>query len=366
MATETTDIRSNPQEQIAHAAEVVGTGEDRQKVFEAVCFGKKKIKLISEIEKRTGLSHKRVLEEGARLHNGKIVKKTKVNGEMAYEKDDWFSSRLKLILKLAKDPKALEKFPTRSNPRPTTANVINVNFSAPKNMVDAREVKIDDIDSFEKVKAVPLSPKETLLPIGENAFQAGLQKIIQEEGEHNDWGGETDDLFSSRLLFKGQRMSVAFGLKGRGTKGKLVPKKMGKDGDQIQRLFRAPADVFLVQYWGQVDESIVEEMKNMAIARSFLEKKTIYYGIIDGQDTRRIITGYRELFPQDILQDKPVTEPPPPSPPDNGTASEMSSPNHISDQLLEETDRQESEAPTGEKSVQSFVDESIAPQKSRG
>ena len=140
---------------------------------------------------------------------------------------------------------------------------------------------------------------------------------------------------------------------------------MGKDGDQIERLFRAPADVFLVQYWGQVDESIVEEMKNMAIARSFLEKKTIYYGIIDGQDTRRIITGYRELFPQDILQDKPVTEPPP-SPPDNGTASELSSPNHISDQLLEETDRQESEAPTVEKSVQSFVDESIAPQKSRG
>jgi len=83
LTTETTDVRSNPNEQIYHAAKVVGPGEDRAKVFEAICFGKKKIKLISEIEKRTGLSHKRVLEEGARLHNGKIVKKTKVNGEMA-------------------------------------------------------------------------------------------------------------------------------------------------------------------------------------------------------------------------------------------------------------------------------------------
>lgn len=343
MTTETTDVRSNPNEQIAHAAKVVGPGEDRAKVFEAICFGKKKIKLISEIEKRTGLSHKRVLEEGARLHNGKIVKKTKVNTEMAYEKDDWFSSRLKLILKLAKDPKALEKFPTKSNPRPTAANVINVNFSAPKNMVDAREIKIDEIDSFEKVKEVPLSPKEALVPVGENAFQGGLQKIIQEEGEQNDWGGETDDLFSSRLLFKGQRVNVAFGLKGRGTKGKLVPKKMGKDGDQIQRLFRAPADVFLLQYWGQVDESIVEEMKNMAIARSFLEKKTIYYGIIDGQDTRRIITAYRELFPPDMLQNKLLTEQTP-SPPDSGTGSTMLSSNHISGELLEETNRGESEA----------------------
>ena|SRR2546426_9230664 len=300
MTTETTDIRSNPNEQIAHAAKVVGPGEDRAKVFEAVCFGKKKIKPISEIEKRTGLSHKRVLEEGARLHNGKIVKKTKVNGEMAYEKDDWFSSRLKLILKLAKDPKALEKFPTKSNPRPASSNIINVNFPAPKDMVDAREIKIDGIDSFQKVREVRLSPKQKLMPIGENAFQAGLQKIIQEDGIHNDWGGETDDLFSSRLVLNGQRVNVAFGLKGKGTSGKLVPAKMGKQGDQIQRLFRAPADVFLVQYWGQIDESILVEMNAMAITRSFYEKKIVYYGAIDGQDTQRLILAYREHFPQEV------------------------------------------------------------------
>jgi hypothetical protein len=128
-------------------------------------------------------------------------------------------------------------------------------------------------------------------------FQQGLQKIIGEQGIFTDWGGETDDLFSTRLLFKGQRATVAFGLKGKGTRGILVPAKMGKNGDQIPRLFRAPAEIFLVQYWGQIDESILEQMKNMAITKSLMEQgKTICYGIIDGQDTQRIMSAYPQHF----------------------------------------------------------------------
>src|SRR5205809_3163280 len=166
MTTETTDVRSNPNEQIHNAASVIGGAEDRRKVFEAICFGKKKVKLISEIESRTGLSHKRVLEEGAKLHNARLVVKTKVNGEMAYAKDDFLSSRLKKIFKLAGDPKALAEFPTKSNPKASPSSVINVNFAAPKNMVDTKVVRIDDIDSFQKVKDVPPSPKSKLAPIG--------------------------------------------------------------------------------------------------------------------------------------------------------------------------------------------------------
>lgn len=305
MTSETTDVRSNPNEQIAHAASVIGKSEDRRKVFEAICFGKKKIKLISDIESRTKLPHKRVLEEAVRLHNAKLTKKGKVNGQMAYEKDDFLSSKLKLILKLAGDPKALAEFPTKSNPRTSPSNVINVNFPAPKNMVDTKVVMIDDIDSFQKVKDVPLSPKPKLAPIGENVFQAGLQEILQEEGTFNDWGGETDDLFSNRLVLGGKRIDVAFGLKGGGTKGKLVPGKMGKDGDQIQRLFRAPAEVFLVQYWGQIDESILDQMRLMATAKSLFEKRTIYYGIIDGQDTQRLVQAYQEHFPQEPSKPEP-------------------------------------------------------------
>ncbi len=84
---------------------------------------------------------------------------------------------------------------------------------------------------------------------------------------------------------------------------------MGKDGDQTQRLFRAPADVFLVQYWGQMDESILEQMRLMVTATSLFEKRTNYYGIIDGQDTQRIILAYQEYFPQEASRPEPEVEP---------------------------------------------------------
>jgi len=57
---------------------------------------------------------------------------------------------------------------------------------------------------------------------------------------------------------------------------------MGKRGDQIQRLFRSPADVYMIQYWGQIDESIIEQMEKLATAKSALELRKIFYGVIDG------------------------------------------------------------------------------------
>ena len=98
------------------------------------------------------------------------------------------------------------------------------------------------------------------------------------------------------MLKKGKRISAAFGLKGRGTKGILVPKKMGKRGDQITRLFRAPAELFLIQYWAQIDESILEAMATQAKLKSLYDAKKIYYGIIDGQDTARLLTAYPKAF----------------------------------------------------------------------
>lgn len=162
-------------------------------------------------------------------------------------------------------------------------------------MVNAKQITIDDIDSFSQVRG--LTSNQNFHPTDESKFKEGLQKILGEQGIFQDWGGESDDLFSTRLILSGERKNVAFGLKGKGTVGVLTPKKMGKRGDQIQRLFRAPADVFLVQYWGQVNESVIEQMKHFAIAKSVLEERKIYYGLIDGQDTLRILAAYPECFP---------------------------------------------------------------------
>jgi hypothetical protein len=298
MSIDVTDVRSNPQDQIAHAATVIGRSEDCRKVFSAIYQDKKKIKAVSEIVNMTSLPRVRVLQEAGKLGNNDIVKKTKVGKELAYEKYPFYTENKNKVLKLAGNKESLEKFPTKTHPRITELSIsgpgATISISFPKKMADANQITVNDIDSFAKVKN--LSPGQSPAPIEEKKFKQGMQKILGEQGTFQDWGGELDDLFSTRLILYGKRKNVAFGFKGKGTTGILTPNKMGKRGDQIQRLFRTPADVFLVQYWGQIDESIIEQMRNFATAKSAIEGRSIYYGIIDGQDTIRILEAYPECF----------------------------------------------------------------------
>lgn len=291
MSIDVTDVRSNPQDQIAHAARVIGRSERCRKVFSAIYQGKKKIKAVSEIERITHLDRMAVLQEAGKLSDNDIAKKTKLGKELAYEKYPFYTQNKDKVLKLAGNKKALDRFPTKTNPSIKGATI---SLTFPKSMTNAVQITVDGIDSFSKVK--DLSPSQSSIPINEKKFKEGIQKILGEQGSFQDWGGETDDLFSTRLFINGERKNVAFGFKGKGTTGVLTPKKMGKNADQIQRLFRTSADVFLVQYWDRIDESIIEQLKNFATAKSAYEGRKIYYGIIDGQDTVRILEAYPECF----------------------------------------------------------------------
>lgn len=292
MPIEVSDVRSSPYDQIAHAARVIGKSTDRRKVFSAIHKGKRKVKTVAELVKLTSLPRIRVLQEAGVLSNNRIIQKIKIGKELAYEKDLFYSQNKSKILSLAGREEKLEKFPTKINP---ITKEISVIVSIPKKMVNAKQLTIDGIDSFAEVRRLKL-PAQSNLPFDERKFKVGLQRILNEKGTFQDWGGELDDLFSTRLTIRGERKNVAFGLKGKGTNGILTPKKMGKRGDQIQRLFRAPADVFIVQYWGQIDESVFEQMKQFAVAKSALENRRIYYGVIDGQDTLRILAAYNNCF----------------------------------------------------------------------
>jgi hypothetical protein len=44
-------------------------------------------------------------------------------------------------------------------------------------------------------------------------------------------------------------------------------------GDQIQRLAKCPADVFIVQYWGQIDDAVLDQLENFAKLKSYLKTK---------------------------------------------------------------------------------------------
>jgi hypothetical protein len=159
----------------------------------------------------------------------------------------------------------------------------------------ANRITIDDIDSFSKVRRIKLAGS---LPnwLSETQFKKGIQKILGEPGEFKDWGGETSDLYSTRLRLNGKRHAAAFCFKGPGQAGALVPGRMGKNGDQMQRLFQEEADVFFVQHWRDIKPSVVELMRNLAIAKWSSTGRRIWYGIIDGQDSERLRLAYASKF----------------------------------------------------------------------
>jgi hypothetical protein len=293
MSISVTDARSNANDQISRAVEVIGRSKHRKAVFEAIYFGKQKLKTVQDIAAKTKLPPKRVLEEAKKLSSNEIVPQTRHNGQTAYGKDKFYAANKGKIISFVENPRKLKNFPTKTNPR--SAQTKTESFTLRSKAFQITQVTIDDIDTFAKVtKVTPASV--SAFAMAESKFKAGVMRIIGDKGKFKDWGGERNDLCSTHLRYAGKRRTTAFAFKGKGLKKKLTPALMGKNGDQIQRLFQTPAEIFLLQYWSQIDDSVLEQMQMNAKLRSYADGKRIYYGIIDGQDSARLIQAYQKHF----------------------------------------------------------------------
>ena len=279
------DLLSNLSDQVVNAANILSRSPDRQKVFEAIYKGQKQEKTVQEIMKITGLSQIRVLNHGQKL--GLLV--VKVSG--AFRKKKELTTHYKKILTLARDKKRRDKVPTKVSPRTNGANttaVVTFHASAGK----AVPITIEDIDSFSRAHK-----NATKLPrMKEERIKKAFASIVGEGGRFKDWGGEKSDLYTNKFRVGGKRRAVAVAFKGHGTAAKLVPGKMGKNGDQIGRLFDEPAEVYLVVYCGQIDSSVVSQMQAFAIAKKATLGTKVYFGVIDADDLGRIKAGYPSHF----------------------------------------------------------------------
>jgi hypothetical protein len=287
------DSASNANENIEHAAKIIGRSKSRRAVFKAIYAGKPRWKSVSQLMAATSLSRVRVLQEGGRLAANEIVSQEKKDGEVAYGKIGFFQSHKAMILRLAADAHARAQFPTKRKVSGNSNGVVT--FTVPRTHARTKQITIDDINSFANVKTI--APGGYLpRKVSEKRFKNGVQKILGQKGKFVDWGGEKNDLYSTRLSIGSKRYAVAFGFKGPATKGKLTPKKLGKNGDQIQRLFTSAAQVFLIQYWNEIDESVITQMEQLAIARSVFTGDKIFYGLLDGQDSMRLFRAYPNMF----------------------------------------------------------------------
>jgi hypothetical protein len=288
-------------EQIDHFAKLLSRSEQRRGVFKEIYRGKaKKPKTAAAIGDEVGLTAKRVLEIATPLAANHLFEQTKTDNHTAYRKYPAINTVKGRILALATNSKKLEDHVTIRNPR-VRPQIVKVEL-APKArdvVIDVKHITIDDIDNFSRVRCLPHSKvPDQMNParLPEKDFKLGTARILGNRGSFKDWGGERNDLYSTHLKLKGKRYATAFGFKGPGKTGVLTPGKMGKNGDQIQRLFNSTAQVFIVQYEGEIAESVSAQMQQLAIAKSVSEGQRVFYGTIGLEDSYRLRLKYGNRF----------------------------------------------------------------------
>lgn len=288
------DVRSHGERQLINAIKSIGRSKQRFIIFKAIYQGKKKRKTVEELcsvlpELDISKRKIRVLQLGGELAGDGIVNqiKDKKSGKTAYEKIRFFSKNKKKIINGVTNPKKIEEVSTQKKDivkiyvRPQTKQKINL-------------ITVDDIESFKLVKKIP-NVQPLIKNLLESKIKKGFKNIIGETGNFKDWGGEKNDLYSTKIKIKSKRLPTAIAFKGKGTKGKLTLEKMGKRADQVERLFQSPAQVFLIVYNGQIDQIILSHMQAFSLTKAIAGYE-IYYGVVDGDDLNRLIRAYNKCF----------------------------------------------------------------------
>jgi hypothetical protein len=70
---------------------------------------------------------------------------------------------------------------------------------------------------------------------------------------------------------------------------------MSASGSKKSEKRSSPAQVFFVQYEGEIKESILDLMARLATAKAVTERE-VYYGVIDMTDTYRLRLAYPKAF----------------------------------------------------------------------
>lgn len=162
----------------------------------------------------------------------------------------------------------------------------------------SQEISVEQVDSFEKVAEVTADTVGHLIPLKlpEAEIKRMLREIIGEPFDQKDWSGERSDLFTTRVVFQGQRTSAAFLLKGPSVRGPLHIASLGKRGDQGQRLFQEPAKLYFIQHVDKIDTDVRDHIRGLAALKAGgAATARLYYCFLDGIDTARVLVAYKKI-----------------------------------------------------------------------
>lgn len=298
MIQHTTEFVATSEESIQTIASDLATSDRKYRVFKAVYSGGNQPKNATMLASKSDLTEIAAMQLATPMAHKQYFERVKHEGRVAFRKYQHINAVRGRILKLAKNPKSLEKHVSSRTPRQAVSVRIE---AATRHEIRVTELFIDDVAEFKRVGKLKAKNLPTVSPkrLPESIFKYGIAAILGNKGKFQDWGGEKGDLYSSFVTVRGRRRSTGFGLKGPATSPPLTPKKLGKNGDQIQRLFSLTADAFFIQFEGRIDESVKEQMLAQAIKKSYETRRETFYGVIGLEDSHRLRAKYPGAFSPD-------------------------------------------------------------------
>ncbi|QPL48037.1 methyltransferase [Halomonas sp. A40-4] len=163
--------------------------------------------------------------------------------------------------------------------------------------VPTLELRPEDIEQFAGMDETWFPSQaefKRMAMVSEQAIKELICWLLGEYSVPSDWGGEESDVLSANLLVDGYRHTGAFLLKGPARFHPMKPTDLGKNGDQLYRLFNIPAQIYVVQHCHTIGAAVRKQAEAFALARSFVSPCRIVF--MDGFTTARLLRAH-ELWP---------------------------------------------------------------------
>ncbi len=167
--------------------------------------------------------------------------------------------------------------------------------SLPMPFVQSLELRPEDVDQFASLDwrwTPSASEFFAIRGVPEQAVKELLCRLLGEPSIPKDWGGEESDVLSANLAVNGCRLTAAFLLKGPSRFHPMKPTDLGRNGDQLYRLFNIPADVFVVQHCHSIGAAVRKQALAFALQRSFTAPCRVLF--VDGTTTARLLRAHEE------------------------------------------------------------------------
>lgn len=154
----------------------------------------------------------------------------------------------------------------------------------------------EEVDSFGQIANVRETDVANIVPLllSEAEVKKHLCDIIGNPFAQKDWGGEVCDIVCN-IQFRRKAVMAAFVLKGKAyANHPLRISDLGKNGDQLVRMFSLPAEIFIVQSNGPIDGAVYNQVQAQ-VAEKLMTNQPVYYLILDGIQTARLLRAYGKV-----------------------------------------------------------------------